>query len=286
MLRSLQELGFNELEGEVYLYLLPNPPATAYAVGKAIGRPTANVYKAVEALSRRGAVMVEEGESRVCRAVPVAEFLRQAKAGFEQLSARAAKQLGGLQAAPPDEGVYRIESVGQVFERARTMLEVTAETISVIDAFPTALAALRPSIEKAIARRLEVLVEAYTPIKIKGAKISYAKVANDAPAYWGAEQLNLVIDGREHLLALLNKDCTQLHQAVWSRSLYLSCLHHSGRLCEQTLLQLMAAAEGGADGKALKAILNRHRFFMKGNVPGQKELSMRFAQGQAAEGTS
>lgn len=73
----LRDLGLNQLEAEIYTFLLPNEPMTAYRVGKAIGRPTANVYKSIENLARFGAVLVEEGTNRVCRAVPVEEFIRQ-----------------------------------------------------------------------------------------------------------------------------------------------------------------------------------------------------------------
>jgi len=278
-LELLLELGFNELEAEVYLHLLPNPPATAYAVGKAIGRPTANVYKAVDALARRGAALIEEGDNRLCRAVPVAEFLAHARASFHQLATDAGQQLGSLQSAPPDERVYRIESIDQLFERARMMLESTAQKIAIVDAFPEALEMLRGSIQQATARGVEVFVEAYTPTKVKGAKVAHAAIAAAAPQHWGAIQMNLVVDGREHLLALLSRDGKQIHQAVWSRSLYLSCLHHSGRLCEYTLMRMIDAADRSATRETFRRILDEHRFFVRDTVPGQTELFSRFASG-------
>lgn len=51
----LRQLGLNQLEAEVYAFLLPNEPMTAYAIGTALGKPTANVYKAIEHLARLGA---------------------------------------------------------------------------------------------------------------------------------------------------------------------------------------------------------------------------------------
>ena len=67
-----QRLGFNALRSEVYVALLKTDPQTAYRTGKLIGRPTANVYKAVEVLLSRGAVTIEEGfDKQVCHAVPV-----------------------------------------------------------------------------------------------------------------------------------------------------------------------------------------------------------------------
>lgn len=279
---ALTNLGFNELEAEVYLYLLPNPPATAYAVGKALGRPTANVYKAVDVLARKGAVLVEEGDNRLCRAVPLADFLQQARLSFNQLAYKAELRLAHLQSAPPDERVYRIDSVELLFARARTLIESTAQTVVVIDAFPKALSLLQPSIAKAVARGIEVFVEAYTPVDLPGANVAHAAVAVDSPEYWGAEQLNIIADGKEHLLALLSRDLQQIYQAVYSSSLYLSCLHHSGRLCEHTLLRLFKSADEQANAETMRAILREHRFFSGSRVPGQIELLARFKKSGGA----
>ena len=56
---SLKQLGLNNLEAEVYIHLLTNYPMTAYKVGKGINKPTANVYKAIESLSKKGAVIID-----------------------------------------------------------------------------------------------------------------------------------------------------------------------------------------------------------------------------------
>ena len=41
----LMQIGFTQLESEVYLYLLTEGAHTGYAVAKAIGKAVANVYK-------------------------------------------------------------------------------------------------------------------------------------------------------------------------------------------------------------------------------------------------
>jgi len=83
MVDLLQSLGMNRLEAEIYIYLLQQPgPVTAYRAGQAMGKPTANVYKAVDVLVRKGAVMVEEGPTRLCRPAPPQEFLGQLETSF------------------------------------------------------------------------------------------------------------------------------------------------------------------------------------------------------------
>jgi HTH-type transcriptional regulator, sugar sensing transcriptional regulator len=277
---SLRELGLNELEAEVYTHLLSNQPMTAYAVGNALGRPTANVYKAIDSLARRGAVVIEEGESRVCRAVRASEFLRQLQRGFSETVREAAEALRSIDNPVQDEKVYRIESVPAVFEHARTMLR-SAKRIVVADAFPRSLTRITPSLERAARRGVEVVVEAYAPVEIRGADVEVVPGGNLSLESWKSEQLNLVVDGREHLLALMDRELERIFQAVWSRSVYLSSLHHSGRMNEITLIRAMRAIGEKRGSKALTEALRRHRFIRDLDLPGHRELLRRYVDGSA-----
>lgn len=269
---SAQALGLSRLEAEVYVHLLAEEPATAYAVGRAIGRPTANVYKAVERLARLGAVLVEEGTNRLCRAVPASEFIRHAKDEFSGKADQAEKALSRLEKQTYDERVYRVESVAEVFARAREMLEQAAE-IAVVDAFPGALDALAPAIAATCKRGVRTYVEAYRDITIPGARIVVVPGGEKSLQAWKSEQLNLVVDGREHLLALLDAGLQRVHQAVWSRSVYLSCILHAGRMSELALIEQMIAAKGD---RKRTAALSKH-FFRNSSVPGHHELMRRYA---------
>src|SRR5438874_1780106 len=75
LIRALVELGVTGLEAEVYTFLLQESPATGYRAAQALGRPVAGIYKALEALAHRGAVVVEEGTTRQYRSVPGEELL-------------------------------------------------------------------------------------------------------------------------------------------------------------------------------------------------------------------
>ena len=271
----LMEIGLSRLEAEVYAFLLANRPMTGYGIGKRLGKPTANVYKAVDALARRGAVLIEEGENRRCRAVPASEFLEHERVAFGRKTEAAAQTLAKLEQQPDDERVYRLESAAQLFERCRQMLEERCQTFAVVDAFPAALKALVPSIKIAIRRGATVYVEAYEPVKIPGARLVVATVGTQVLQQWRTQQLNLIVDGRECVTALLDAQLQEVFQGLWTNSLYLSCLMHSGRLAEHTLLRLERAAESGSPG--LLAILKEHPYLLQTNVPGRRELLARYA---------
>jgi DNA-binding MarR family transcriptional regulator len=278
----LRELGLNQLEAEVYAYLLPRDPITAYRIAQDLGRPTANVYKAVESLARAGAVLVEEGASRRCRAVPAPEFLRNREQAFVQQSREAEEVLAALQNDSFDERVYRVESVSEVVRRARAMIERSTR-VAVVDAFPKALAQLRDALESAAARGVRVSVEAYAPVTIAGCDVTLVPQGDLTLDAWRSEQLNLVIDGREVLLALLSADLTQVHQALWSRSVYLSCILHAGMLSEQTVLKLADASRQKRPSPSLREIVDRHPFFRDSDVPGHRELLARFVDARPSQ---
>ena len=276
-LQQLVELGLNELEAQVYLFLLSNKPMTAYGVARQIGKATANTYKAIDSLARRGAVLIEDGDNRQCRAVPVREFMAHLARTFSERTRAAEQTLASLQLETYDERVYKVESVPQLLERCREMIAARAERLVTVDAFPKALECIVPSLLSAISRGISVYVQAYAPIAIEGAQIVVAPRGREAETYWNSQQLNVVIDGRETLIALLDNDITEIHQALWSNSLYLSCLMHAGMTSEQTVHRLMEARSGKDATRKMNAVLDAHRFFLNSEVPGQKELVARFA---------
>lgn len=68
----------------------------------------------------------------------------------------------------------------------------------------------------------------------------------------------------------------KIYQGLWSNSLYLSSLMLTGMRSEQTIHRLRASMDRKDGGRAMHAILKSHRFFLSGDVPGQRELLARF----------
>ncbi len=271
----LLSLGLNQLEAEIYPLLLMHGPLTGYRIGQLLGKPTANVYKALEALARKGAVLIEEGDSRICRAVAPDEFLGQLKSYFQYSINRAATVLPQLKSAPLDERIYQLQSVSLVFERCKMML-AQCTTLAVLDIFPHAVELLKEEITSAVQRGVEVFLQVYQPIEIKGANVVIAFDREAVLSYWHSEQLNIVTDGREVLLALMNPELTTIHQALWSQSLYLSCMMHTGFMKEHTVNRLLALQNRKNVSDEMHEILSQQKFFHTSDVPGLQDLFRRF----------
>lgn len=266
----LLDLGLNQLEAEVYLALLPEEPMTAYRIGKLIGKPTANVYKAIDVLARKGAVIIEEGKNRKCKAVKVEIFVAQLKSDFEKKAIKAAKALTNIQKETYDEHIYQIQSVPLAIEQAKEMLR-NAQQIVVIDVFPKPLQLILPEIRNAINRGVEVFIETYQPIEIRGAYIAIPTQWKRTLNYWNSQQLNLVVDGKEYIAALFSNDLENIYQANWSCNLYLACLMHSGRMSEHRLVSLLSET----NQQKKETLLSDESFFYNDQVPGVKALFQR-----------
>src|SRR5438067_13234803 len=108
--QALQRLGLSELEATIYSFLLQESPATGYKIANAIGKPVANTYKGISALQDKGAVIVDESEGRLCRAVPPKELFAQMQRALQQRCERAAEALARFSSPPEDERVYRLHT--------------------------------------------------------------------------------------------------------------------------------------------------------------------------------
>ncbi|MCI0587232.1 MAG: TrmB family transcriptional regulator [Planctomycetes bacterium] len=238
-LAALHDLGFTEIETLVYACLLRESPATGYRISHAIGRPTPNTYKAIGSLAQKGAVVVDDGGSRLCRAVPPDELLTALERRFQERKARARGALEALKPVSGDDRVWQLSTVDQVLERARAML-LRTRRMALLDVFPGPFAALRAEIERA-ARKARVVAKVYAPGTAGDARLVESPDAARVLAVWPGHQLTLVRDAEEHLLALLTPDMSGVHQAVWSNSTFLSCMHHNHVASEIGLTESSAA---------------------------------------------
>ncbi|OIP04985.1 MAG: hypothetical protein AUJ97_01940 [Bacteroidetes bacterium CG2_30_32_10] len=270
-LELLIKLGFNQLEAEVYIHLLTQPPSTAYKIGKQINKPTANVYKAIDSLAEKGAILIEDNKNKQCRAVNPEEFIGQYEAALLEKTQEAKKMLSSIDSQIIDENSYSIGSVHLVFERFKSMMS-KCKTIAVIDAFPKTLEKMKDSIVEAINRGVDVHIEAYEPIEIKGVSILNSEIGSKTLEHWQSQQLNLIIDGEEHLIALMDNDLKKVKQATWSNNIYMSCILHAGCLREQAIIQIMNTLNQPEFEKEVKKILENQKFFFNSNIPGFNKL--------------
>jgi len=250
---SLAAVGLTQLEAQAYVHLLEHAPDTAYGVAKAIGKPTANTYKAIDSLYRKGALLVDEHEPRTWRPVAPEELLGALARQFDLHRRAAVQALTRLGAPRPDDRVYRVRTPEQVVERMSHMLR-EARRAAVLDLFPWGVEAVRGEAEAAADRGVTVAVKVYAPADVRGGLVVLDPRAADTRRRWSGEWANAVVDGREHLLAWLDSGGRRVQQAIWSGSAFLSWVYHCGLVSELQCALLHSHAAGPTAPPALPVL--------------------------------
>jgi sugar-specific transcriptional regulator TrmB len=275
--RHLSTLGFTELEAAVYTFLVENSPATAYRVAQGIGKPVANTYKAVESLQQKGALLVDETGTRLCRAVPPAELLAALEKTFDTRREAAAQALGRLRPAKADDGVFTLTTAAQVYERCAQMLEQAGDVV-LLDAFPAVVERLGPALEAAAARGLTVVVQAYSPTDLKGVDAVIPPKAGLVLERWPGQWLCLLVDGAEYLFAFLDRDGEKVHQAIWSASAFLAWVQHSYLADSLRANLLENLLDNGARPEDIAAARLKAERWIVRQARGYRELRARFEE--------
>jgi HTH-type transcriptional regulator, sugar sensing transcriptional regulator len=274
---TLQALGFSEIEALVYCYLLTNAPATGYRVSRGIGKPVANTYKAISDLKNRG-VLAIANDDKIAVPVSPEELLRRLDGEFHRQREEAAVELAKLSREPEDEHIYRLTTPQQVLDRARDMIE-RAQEIILIDAFPGFWTALRPDVSEALARGVTVLAKIYAEDDLHGITAVRPPDAQEILTLWPGHQLNLVIDALEHLMALGSRDMSQMHQAIWSNSVFVSCTQYNHLWSELAAVRYL---ESGHDSKLPRDERLLKHALATARPPGLKQLTQRYTENTQA----
>ena len=280
----LATFGFNNLEAEVYIDLLKNHASTGYAIGKRLGKATANVYKALDVLANQGAVIFTENEkNRLYEAVSIQEFAHQLEHSFQHRKQALVEQLQVIdQRSEADNRIFQLSSVSLVFEKARQMLQ-RCQSIAVIDAFPKPAKMLASEIEAAVSRGVNVILQVYEPIDINGVEPTLIHMAKENLDLWQSQQLNIVADAQESLVALFEANMVEVFQAHWSQSVYLSFILHVGMIRENNSHVLLTMANSPNFYKDAHKILALDERFSPTAVPGMATMFHRYGLGDIKE---
>lgn len=249
---ALTPFGFTGLESEIYAFLAGESTATGYRIAQAIGKPVANTYKAIHTLQAKGAIIVEEGESRLCRAVPSDELLDRLGRDFEKSRQVAKRALQQIRRTDVDDRLYTIRATSQALQRARQMLD-SAEQIVLLAARADLVRALADELANAATRGVEVFIKTEREVAINRAEVYVVRREDDLLHH--APYLRLTVDGRQHLGGRVDSD--DVADIVWSQNAAFSLMSHEGLAAEISVLAVAERIEDGAGAKRVAKALNQ-----------------------------
>lgn len=281
---QLEALGFTGLEAEIYLLLLRGAAVTGYRIAQQLGKPTGNVYKALETLEQKGAILVDEGENRLVRPVAPSELLGQLERRFQARRVGLERALADIAEESEDHRLYTLRSYEQVIERFRAML-ARCERVALLDLFPAPLAALRPDIEAAIARGVAIYLEVYEPVELPGGDVALSVTPEQTIELWPGQALHAVSDAREWMVALFSRDGTRVVQAVWSASRFLATTQFACLAAEFVQSKLRGWIAEGRGPEEIEAALAPYEMLRLRHTPGFGEFRARVGGGDGPRPT-
>jgi sugar-specific transcriptional regulator TrmB len=240
--RALSELGFTGLEAEVYAFLLGQAPATGYRIAQGIGKPVANTYKAIASLHAKGAIEVDDGNTRLCRPVPSDELIGRLARDFEARKEEARVLLQELGAPEADDRIYQLRSRSQVLQRAAEMLLRTQEVaVGVLPA--DALEALADALGTSPGRVVIATAASVVPANIEAVPVDPAMPA---------DLFILAIDGEESLCGTISSEEAS---AFWTRNPAMARPQFAGASAMVNLRAVASRLEDGAGPKRISKAL-------------------------------
>jgi len=197
---QLVKLGFSEYEAKAYVALLRKSPVTGYEIAKVSGVPRSMIYEVVAKLTARGAAMTLRKEGATLYApVPAAELLDHLQREHEELTTSLKEELTALTTASDLEYVWNIEGHENVMAKAAEMIG-QAQARIYLALVPATFPALRPVLEEAIERGVQVVLYTTNTLDLPGARVVVAHVSEETLGQARGLGLVLVIDGEEVLI--------------------------------------------------------------------------------------
>jgi hypothetical protein len=218
---ALINTGFTPLEAEIYIYLLQHSPATGYKIAKGIGRSFTNTYKAIAGLQAKGAILMDEGDHKLSRAVRIEELMDQMEARFREKRRIAVEAVRQLPVSEEDNRIYHLASTDQVYERCRRMLQECEERV-LLELFPEPCALLREPVEATAARGIITAARVYAGESLEGVRVIQSPFGEENQKIWRSQWLALFVDGRQFLLGHLVQGGGGVYECVWSANPFIS----------------------------------------------------------------
>jgi sugar-specific transcriptional regulator TrmB len=238
-----------------------------------LGKPAAQVYAALDSLSRKGAVMGTADEPRTWRPVEPGLLMQQLAVEFQLKRERAEEVLSHLRPVETDQEIYRLTTAEQVYSRTREML-TGARCAALLDCFPRPLAALRQEVEIATERGLAVGIITYgreddslPEGALTARSLNASAILDEVP---GAI-LQCSVDGTEYLASLFDESGS-VRAAFWTASPLVAGLAHNGLYTELGMIRFSHLLADVAPADVLSEVESELEPLLWRTSPGFKRL--------------
>ena len=205
--RRLQNLGFTSYEAKAYISLLEHHPVTRYELGKNSGVPRSAIYNVIQKLERIGAVNANSSAPEKYIPLPPDQLLEYLERQFDEKIDKARHMLKDFEIQIIPDHVWTIVGYDNLIIKVKEVIDKAKRSIY-ISIWRREYKLLKPHLEQAIKRGVEVIICSFTDISVKGAKnFSYKLAEKELEKIW-RHKLILIADKEE---VVMGEASTQEH---------------------------------------------------------------------------
>ncbi|MBN2790195.1 MAG: hypothetical protein JXR69_08390 [Candidatus Delongbacteria bacterium] len=234
----LNDIGLNDLETTIYIWLLEHRKSTGYKIASQINKPVANTYKALGSLEIKGAVISDKSSGKAYfDTVPIEQFLNKMENEFANTRKNIIDEVKKLDVEQESGGIYELKSVEMVYGKAFSMIK-SAEKLLLIDCFPIPMQKIKGHIKKAGKRKIDVYLKNYCAEKIDNINQIMSKNTEIPIESISGQWMMVLKDTEESLIAMFNQDGTELKHCIWTTNKFLSFVLFNGSIYEFNYTQI------------------------------------------------
>lgn len=275
-LQNLIEFGLSRLEAAAYIALLQEPGITGYRLSHILNKPTANVYKALSSMKKKGLISADEsGKARIFFPVPIGEYLKEQEFLFRKKSRELEAGLRRFSRKDAAARINRLSNFEQVLSKALGLID-EAEHIVVVDAFPEVLDKLRKSLEKKAREGITVIVHTYDEYSLAGCRVIVPESDSGIWRRVPERAFDVAVDGGVFMISNFNLDYTEVIEALYSNHVYLSLMIFNS-LAKAVLFYELQEEKGfsPAAREELDRFLEDRSAYLMENLPSVREFFKR-----------
>lgn len=202
---KLMEVGFSEYEAKIYIALIMENPSTAYEVAKRAAVPTSKVYEVIARLSERGAVFeIDDKEKR--RYIPLSpdELIANHRSRIQGTLDELREGLNSISSNADLSFLRTIRDYGYLIDKAKLLIEAAQKSV-LVSIWPREMELLRPALESAANRGVEIAIVHFGPSKTIIGMTFEHPIEDTIATEKGGKGFVIVADSNEVLFARVSK---------------------------------------------------------------------------------
>lgn len=282
LISLLVEIGFNQIEANVYLALLKESPLTGYKIASQTTKSRSNVYQALKSLEQKGAVVeLQANRSKQFKAVAIELVLQQKEREFQSKKETISTAFHNLKQTEDDDVIYKLNTVSQVYAKSIEMIR-KAEKIIFLDAQLLQLSQIDSALQEVAARGVKVAVLGSSKYPLTGCEVfEFQPYAPEGKTYdpWPINWYCLAVDGREFLIATFRENNEDLIYAIWSNNSYITGWIFSDMLYEIAFNNIIRMFQSGLTREEIWQGINDYAAKYFYEAPGINELKEKWKNG-------